>query len=168
MNRSKREEKNMAIAEGSAVPEAGGVIWADGPKPTTLADLFAGKKSILFGVPGAFTPTCSNLHLPSFNDKAQLDAKGIDQVVCMSTNDIFVMQAWNESAGAEHITMLADGNGDVTRALDLGLDASGFGLGFRCMRFAAVIDDGVITALNLEEEPGACELTTASGILERV
>ena len=158
----------MAIAEGSPVPDVGGVTWADGPKPITLPELFAGKKSILFGVPGAFTPTCSNLHLPSFNDKAQLDAKGIDQVVCMSTNDIFVLHSWNESAGAEHIQMLADGNGDITRALDLGLDASGFGLGFRCLRFAAVIDDGVITALNLEEEPAACDLTTAASILERV
>lgn len=159
----------MAIAEGSPVPEVTGTIWQDGPKPASLPELFKGKRSILFGVPGAFTPTCSNLHLPSFvADKAALDAKGIDQVVCMSTNDIFVLNAWNQAGGGDHITMLADGNGDITRALDLGLDASGFGLGFRCLRFAAFIEDGVIKALNLEENPGACEMTSAKGILERV
>ena len=159
----------MAIAEGSAVPEVGGTIWKDGPAPTTLGELFGGKKSILFGVPGAFTPTCSNLHLPTFvADKAALDAKGIEQVVCMSTNDIFVLQAWNEASGGDNVTMLADGNGDITRALNLGLDASGFGLGFRTARFAAYIDDGVIKALNLEENPATCETTSAKGILERI
>ncbi|HJN93832.1 MAG TPA: peroxiredoxin [Dehalococcoidia bacterium] len=159
----------MAIAEGSAVPDVGGTTWQEGPTPTSLSDLFAGKKSILFGVPGAFTPTCSNEHLPSFvNDKTALEAKSIDQVVCMATNDIFVMEAWNKANGGDNVTMLADGNGDITRALDLGLDASGFGLGFRCVRFAAYIEDGTIKALNQEENPGSCELTSAQGILERV
>lgn len=160
----------MAIAEGSPVPDVGGMIMKDGaPAPAKLADLVAGKKAVLFGVPGAFTPTCSNLHLPSFvQDQAALTAKGIDQVICMSTNDIFVLDAWNKASGGDNITMLADGNGDITRALDVGLDASGFGLGFRTARFAAYIEDGVIKALNLEANPASCDLTSAKGILERI
>ena len=159
----------MAIAEGSKVPaDVGGIVWKDGPTPVKLADLVAGKKSILFGIPGAFTPTCSNDHLPTFTKDAQaIVDKGIDQVICISTTDIFVLQAWNKASGGDNITMLADGNGDVTRALDLGLDASGLGLGFRTTRFAMLIDDGVVTALNVEGSPRECTVSTAQSILER-
>ncbi len=159
----------MAIAEGSKIPaDAGGIVWKDGPTPVKLADLVAGKKSILFGIPGAFTPTCSNQHLPTFaKDAEAIAGKGIDQVICISTNDIFVLEAWNKASGGENITMLADGNGDVTRALDLGLDASGLGLGFRTTRFAMLIDDGVVTALNVEDSPRECTVSSAQGILER-
>jgi peroxiredoxin len=163
--------REMPIAEGASIPaEAGGITWQDGkPAPTKLADLVAGKKAIIFGIPGAFTPTCSNQHLPSFaQNESALRAKGIDSVICVSTNDIFVLNAWNQASGAGHITMFADGNGDVTRALDLGLDASGNGLGFRTTRFAMFVDDGVVKALNVEEKPGTCDLSSADSILARV
>lgn len=160
----------MPIAEGDRIPaDASGTTWQDKPTPTPLAELVAGKKVIIFGIPGAFTPTCSNQHLPSFaQNQSALAAKGIDSVICMSTNDIFVLQAWNEASGASHITMFADGNGDVTRALDLGLDASGMGLGYRTTRFAMFVDDGVVKALQVEEKPGTCEVTSAESILTRV
>ena len=158
----------MPIAEGATIPaDASGRTMQDGkPEPTTLADLVAGKKAIVFGVPGAFTGTCTNQHLPSFaENEAALTAKGIDAVICMSTNDIFVLQAWNAAHGAEHITMLADGSGNLTRAMDLGLDLSGLGLGFRCTRFAMIVEGGVVKAVQLEESPGACAMTSASAIL---
>ena len=161
----------MPIAEGARIPaDAKGTALADGkPAPTALADLVAGKKAVIFGIPGAFTPTCSNQHLPSFaQNQSALADKGIDTVICMSTNDIFVLNAWNAASGADHITMFADGNGDVTRALDLGVDLGVAGLGFRTTRFAMVVDDGVVTALNVEESPGTCEVTSADGILSRV
>ncbi|MEE9278083.1 MAG: peroxiredoxin, partial [Dehalococcoidia bacterium] len=150
--------------------DVGGVIMEGGaPKPVKLSELVAGKKAIIFGIPGAFTPTCSNQHLPSFvNDAQALADKGIDSVICMSTNDIFVLQAWNQASGGENITMLADGNGDISRALDLGLDASALGLGFRTTRFAMYVEDGVVKALNVEESPRECTVSSAQGILERV
>ncbi len=141
----------------------------DGPAPTNLAELLGGKKSVLFGIPGAFTPTCTNQHLPSYvNDAAALQAKGIEQVICMSTNDIFVLDAWNKANGGSSVTMLADGSGDITRALDLGLDLSARGMGYRTTRFAMVVDDGVVQALNIEESPAACTVSSAQAILERV
>ena len=118
----------------------------------------------MFGVPGAYTGTCTNQHLPSFaENQAALTEKGIDTVICMSTNDISVLDAWNAAHGAEHITMLADGNGDITRALDLGVDLSVVGMGFRTRRFAMFVDDGVVKALNVEESPATCGITSASG-----
>ena len=159
----------MPIAEGAAIPEARGTVMSGGrPGPASLSELTAGKKTVLFGVPGAFTPTCTNDHLPTFAVAAdQLAAAGIEQTICMSTNDIFVLEAWNAAHGAEHITMLADANGDITRALDVGLDLGGLGLGFRCTRFAAILEDGQVKALQTEENPGACALTSAAAILER-
>ncbi|MXY79493.1 MAG: peroxiredoxin [Chloroflexi bacterium] len=161
----------MPIAEGDTVPaDASGTTMQDGkPSATTLAGLVAGKKAVVFGVPGAYTGTCTNQHLPSFaENQAALTEKGIDTVICMSTNDISVLDAWNAAHGAEHITMLADGNGDITRALDLGVDLSVVGMGFRTRRFAMFVDDGVVKALNVEESPATCGITSASGILERV
>ena len=161
----------MPIAEGASIPaDASGMTFQDGkPAPTALADLVAGKRAIVFGIPGAFTGTCTNQHLPSFaQNQEALSAKGIEAVICMSTNDISVLSAWNAAHGAESITMFADGNGDVTRALDLGVDLSVAGMGFRTRRFAMYVDDGVVKALNVEEKPGVCEISSATGILERV
>ena len=156
----------MAIAEGSAVPEAGGVIWADGPKPTTLAELFAGKKSILFGVPGAFTPTCSAQHLPGYIARAaDLRAKGVDAVACVSVNDAFVMDAWGVDRGAaDDVLMLADGNGDFAKAVGLDFDGSGIGFGTRSQRYALVANDGVVEVLAVEE-PMKFDVSSAEAIL---
>jgi peroxiredoxin len=161
----------MPIAEGDTVPaDAAGRTLQDGsPEPTTLAELVAGKRAIVFGVPGAYTGTCTNQHLPSFAaNQAALTDKNIDAVICMSTNDISVLSAWNDAHGADHITMLADGNGEITRALDLGVDLSVVGMGFRTRRFAMFVEDGVVKALNVEESPATCGITSATGILERV
>lgn len=158
----------MPIMEGSEIPKGlqGTVMGDEGPKPMDLTELFAGKKTVLFGVPGAFTPTCSNDHLPSYvNAEKSLEEKGIDQVVCMSTNDIFVLNAWNGINGGDNIKMLADGSGEITRALDLGLDLNTRGMGFRTTRFSMIIDDNVVVAMNIEEAPGTCTLTSADELL---
>jgi len=146
------------------------MTFQDGkPAPTALAELVAGKRAIVFGIPGAFTGTCTNQHLPSFaQNQEALSAKGIETVICMSMNDISVLSAWNAAHGAASITMFADGNGDVTRALDLGVDLSVAGMGFRTRRFAMFVENGVVKALNVEEKPGICEISSATGILERV
>ena len=160
----------MPIAEGDRIPtEAGGITWQDGkPSPTKLTDLVAGKKAIVFGIPGAFTPTCTNDHLPSFaQSEAALHEKGIEVVICLSMNDIFVLNAWNAAGGAPHVTMFADGNGEVTRALDLGLNLEAAGLGTRTARFAMVVEDGVVRALNVEEKAGTCDVSSAGSILAR-
>jgi glutaredoxin/glutathione-dependent peroxiredoxin len=130
------------------------------------AEIFKGKKMILFGLPGAFTPTCSKEHLPSYVARAHdLRAKGIDGVVCMATNDHWVMRAWADEHGAEgKVDMLADGNGELTRALGLEVDLGGAKLGPRCRRFVAVLDDGVFT--KIEVEPGkGIEVTGADACL---
>ena len=136
----------MPIAAGDSLPDVNGTVIADGrPGPVNVRELVGDKKTVIFGVPGAFTPTCTNDHLPTFAASAdQLAAAGIEQTICMSTNDIFVLQAWNAAHGADHIVMLADGSGDITRAMDIGLDLSGLGLGFRCTRFAMLVEGGVV------------------------
>jgi peroxiredoxin len=140
------------------------VMGAEGPTGLSTEDLFAGKKVVLFAVPGAFTPTCSAAHLPGFVVHVdEIKAKGVDTVACMSVNDVFVMHAWGQSANAEHIQMLADGNGTFTEALGLVLDGSGFGMGARSQRFAMIVDDGVVTLLNVDA--GALEGSSAEAIL---
>lgn len=126
---------------------------ADGPKPMTTADVFAGKTVALFAVPGAFTPTCSARHLPSFRDKAaELQAKGIDAIACTAVNDPFVMGAWaKDQATGESILMLSDGNGDFARAVGLEFDGAKFGMGKRSMRYSMLVKDGVVEKLNVEE-----------------
>jgi peroxiredoxin len=143
-----------------------GVMGADGPGSISTDELFAGKKVVLFAVPGAFTPTCSVKHLPGFVEQAAaIKAKGIDTVGCMSVNDVFVMSAWGKSQSADGtVLMLADGNGDYTRALGLELDASGFGMGTRSKRFSAIIEDGVLKRLNIEPG-GEFGLSSADTIL---
>jgi len=160
----------MSINVGDRIPEGEfSVMGSDGPQKVTTADLFDGKKVVLFAVPGAFTPTCSVKHLPGFVDQAAaIKAKGVDTVACMSVNDVFVMSAWGKSASAtDSVLMLADGNGVYAKALGLELDASGFGMGTRAKRFSAIIDDGVVTSLNIEP-PGEFGLSSAETILEQL
>ena len=155
----------MTIQVGDKIP-AGmfTVMGAEGPTGLSTEDLFAGKKVVLFAVPGAFTPTCSAAHLPGFVVHVdEIKAKGVDTVACMSVNDVFVMHAWGQSANAEHIQMLADGNGTFTEALGLVLDGSGFGMGACSQRFAMIVDDGVVTLLNVDA--GALEGSSAEAIL---
>jgi peroxiredoxin len=132
----------------------------------TTDELFGGKKVVLFAVPGAFTPTCSNQHLPGYVENADaLKAKGVDEIICLSVNDAFVMGAWGEDRGTgDKVRMIADGNGDLTKALGLEMDGSGIGFGLRCQRFAAIIDDGTVTKLAVEA-PGKFEVSAADAIL---
>ncbi|MDG1311257.1 MAG: peroxiredoxin [Porticoccaceae bacterium] len=155
----------MTIQVGDKIPVGMfTVMGAEGPTGLSTADLFGGKKVVLFAVPGAFTPTCSAAHLPGFVVHVDdIKAKGVDTVACMSVNDVFVMHAWGQSANAEHIQMLADGNGTFTEALGLVLDGTGFGMGARSQRFAMVVDDGDVTLLNVDA--GALEASSAEAIL---
>jgi peroxiredoxin len=127
-------------------------MTADGPRELGTNELFAGKRVLLFSVPGAFTPTCDKKHLPGYIGQIeQLRAKGIDTVACMAVNDVFVMNAWGKSAGADgKVLMLADGNGDYVRALGLELDATGFGMGLRGQRFALLVRNGVAERVDVE------------------
>ena len=144
----------MTIKIGDRLPNATfGTPTPDGPKPVSTDDVFKGKTVALFAVPGAFTPTCSARHLPGFRDHLEdLKAKGIDTVACVSVNDAFVMGAWAKSQeiDGQEIIMLADGNGDFTRAIGLTLDGSGFGMGERSQRYSMLIKDGVVEQLNVE------------------
>jgi len=158
----------MSISVGAKVPDATFMHMTDkGPQPITTAELFNGKKVVVFAVPGAFTPTCSNQHLPGFVQQADaLKKKGIDTIACVSVNDAFVMGAWgkDQQVGSK-VLMLADGNGDFTKALGLGLDASGFGMGQRSARYAMIVDNGVVKYLGKEQNPGAVAETGAEKIL---
>lgn len=157
----------MTISAGDRMPEGNfGIMSADGPGSISTEELCAGKKVVLFAVPGAFTPTCSMSHLPGYIEHAgALKAKGVDTIACMAVNDVFVMDAWGKdrSAGAD-VLMLADGNGDITQALGLELDASGFGMGQRSQRFALVIDDGIVSQVHVEA-PGEFKVSAAEAVL---
>ena len=157
----------MAIKEGDKLPEATMHIMSDGrPQAVTTADLFAGKKVVAFAVPGAFTPGCSQVHLPGYVVNAdKLKAKGVDSIVCISVNDAFVMGSWGQAQNAEELNMVGDGNGDFTRALGLEMDGSGFGLGTRSQRYAMIVNDGTVTKLAVEA-PGKIEASTAEAMLE--
>ena len=146
-----------------------GTMTDSGPGAISSDDLFSGKKVVLFSVPGAFTPTCSNNHLPGFVDHADaLRAKGVDTIACTAVNDVFVMDAWGKDRGVEDkVVMLADGNGEYVKALGLELDATGFGMGLRGERFAIVVDDGVATHVAVEA-PGSFEVSSAEAILEKL
>ena len=159
----------MAINVGDHLPSVPLTLATpDGPQPTTSDEFFKGKKVALFAVPGAFTPTCSARHLPSYVDKAaELKAKGIDEIVGTSVNDAFVMGAWNQHQGSEDITMLADGNGEFAKAVGLTMDGSKFGMGTRSQRYSMVVNDGVVEQLNVEA-PGAYEASSAEHMLEQM
>ncbi|HSS63087.1 MAG TPA: peroxiredoxin, partial [Gammaproteobacteria bacterium] len=138
----------------------------DGPKPITTDDLFKGKKVVLFALPGAFTPTCSASHLPGFVVNAdKIKAKGVDEVVCLSVNDAFVMDAWGKMQNAEEIHMVADGNADFARAVGLELDLTARGMGVRLQRFAMIVEDGVVKRINIEA-PGKFEVSSAEKMME--
>ena len=157
----------MTISVGDRMPEGSfGLMTGDGPGSISNDELFSGKKVVLFAVPGAFTPTCSMSHLPGYVEHAgEILAKGIDTIACMSVNDVFVMDAWGKDRDTgDKVLMLADGNGDYTQALGLGLDASGFGMGQRSQRFAIVIDDGVVAQLHVEA-PGEFKVSAADSVL---
>ena len=157
----------MAIQEGEKLPAATLHMMQEGkPSAVSTDDLFAGKKVVLFAVPGAFTPTCSQAHLPGYVVNADtIKAKGVDSIVCLSVNDAFVMDAWGQNANAESLLMVGDGNGDFTKALGLEMDGSGFGLGTRSQRYAMIVDDGTVTKLAVED-PGQFEVSAAEAILE--
>jgi peroxiredoxin len=143
----------MALQVGDHVPEATFMTFgADGPAPITSDQIFKGKTVALFAVPGAFTPTCSAKHVPGFKaHAAEFRDKGVDTIACVSVNDVFVMKAWGENQNAgDDIVMLADGNGDFTRAMGLEMDGSRFGMGLRSQRYSALVKDGVITEINVE------------------
>lgn len=145
----------MTIQVGDKIPSVTlQVMGADGPKAVTTDEIFAGKKVVLFAVPGAFTPGCSNTHMPGFIVNADnIKAKGVDEIVCTAVNDVFVMSAWGRDQNAEHITMLADGNGELASAMGLVMDMSGFKLGsLRSKRYAMIVNDGVIELLNVDEK----------------
>lgn len=144
----------MTVQVGDKIPAgAFHVMGEKGPEPLSTDAIFPGKKVVLFAVPGAFTPGCSLTHLPGFVANAdKIKAKGVDSIVCMAVNDAFVMDAWGKDQNAEEIIMAADGNGDYAKALGLELDASGFGMGTRCKRFAMIVEDGTITTLNIDEK----------------
>jgi len=157
----------MTIQVGDRIPSATLMkAGAEGPQPVDTDSYFAGRKVALFSVPGAFTPTCSARHLPSFVDKHdELKAKGVDEIACVAVNDAFVLQAWAQQSGADgKVTMLADGNGDFAGALGLTMDASKFGMGQRGQRWSAIVDDGVVTELNVEA-PGAFSVSSADYML---
>lgn len=157
----------MAIQQGDKIPSCTlKVMGEKGPEDITTDSIFNGKKVVMFAVPGAFTPGCSVTHLPGFVVNAdKIKAKGVDTIVCLSVNDAFVMGAWGDSQNAEELLMLADGNGELTSALGLELDGSGFGLGTRSQRYSMIVDNGTITALNVEPGPGI-EASSADAILE--
>jgi peroxiredoxin len=159
----------MTIQVGDRLPDVPlSIATSDGPKPTTSGEFFSGKRVALFAVPGAFTPTCSARHLPSYVDKASdLKGQGIDEIACISVNDPFVMGAWNKQDGSEDITMLADGNGAFSDAVGLTFDGSKFGMGKRSQRYSMIVNDGVVEQLNVEQ-PGEYRASSAENMLDQL
>ena len=156
----------MTISVGDRIPPTTlQTMGENGPAPISTDEIFRGKKVVLFAVPGAFTPGCSMTHLPGYVVNAdKLLAAGVDTIACLSVNYAFVMDAWGKAQNAEHILMLADGNGDFTTALGLELDGTGFGMGLRSQRYAMIVDDGTVTVLNVETGPGV-DVSSAETIL---
>ncbi|MBX2825576.1 MAG: peroxiredoxin [Gammaproteobacteria bacterium] len=157
----------MSIAVGDKIPEITlQKLGENGPEDITTAEIFNGKKVVLFAVPGAFTPTCSNAHLPSFVIKAdEIKAKGVDTIVCLAVNDAFVMGAWGQQQNAEHLLMVADGMAEFTKAIGTELDLSARGLGVRSDRYAMIVDNGVVTHF-AREQPREFEVSSAEAILD--
>jgi peroxiredoxin len=158
----------MTIKVGDRLPEAKfTVMGPNGPKPATTDEVFRGKKVALFAVPGAFTPTCSEQHLPGFVDSADaILKKGVATIACTAVNDVFVLNAWSKARAADgKIMMLADGNADFAKALGLEIDLAGFGLGTRSKRYAMIVDDGIVKYLAVEDSPPQHEKATAAKLL---
>ena len=159
------------IKVGDRLPEAKfRVMSAEGPQWKTTDDVFKGKKVALFAVPGAFTPTCSNLHMPSFvQNAAAFKTKGVDTIAVTGVNDVFVMEAWKKTSGAEgKVDFLADGNGEFAKAIGMDFDGSGNGLGVRSKRYSMLVQDGVVKSFNIEEAPGKCEVSGGGTLLAQV
>jgi cytochrome c peroxidase len=144
-------------------------MGAEGPEPVALADKVKGRKVVIFAVPGAFTPTCHSAHVPSFvRTKDQFDAKGVDEIICVSVNDPFVMKAWGEATGATAagITMLADPQSEFTKAIGMDFDAPPAGLMGRSLRYAMIADDGKVSVMQAEENPGVCDVSGGESLLD--
>ena len=156
----------MAIKVGDKIPAVTLThMTPDGPKEITTGELFGGKKVVLFALPGAFTPTCSNSHLPGFVVNAdKIKATGVDEIVCLSVNDAFVMDAWGKAQNAEEIHMVGDGNAEFAKATGLDLDLTSRLMGVRLTRFSMIVEDGVVKHLNVEE-PGKFEVSSAENIM---
>ena len=160
----------MTVQVGDRIPSATLMtMTGDGPQQVKTDDFFAGKTVALFAVPGAFTPTCSAKHLPGFKEKAgELQAKGVDKIACVSVNDAFVMGAWGQDQGVkDEVALLADGNGDFTKALGLEMDGSKFGMGSRSQRYSMIVEDGVVKSLNVEQA-GEFRVSSADYLLEQL
>ena len=160
----------MTIKIGDSLPTATFMtMTSEGPRPISVDDIFKGKTVAVLALPGAFTPTCSARHLPGYKDQAEaFKAKGVDQIVCISVNDVFVMGAWAKDQGiSDEVTLLADGNGDFTRAIGLDFDGSKFGMGLRSQRYSMVVKDGVVDKLNVEEG-GEFRVSAADYLLEQI
>ncbi len=161
----------MTIKPGDKLPDATLMHLTDaGPAPISTEELFGGKTVALFAVPGAFTPTCSNQHLPGFIEKSEeLRAAGVDTIVCMSVNDAFVMGAWGQQQGATgKVMMVGDGNAELTQKMGLSVDSSGFGMGTRSVRFSMIVRDGVLETLNIEQNPGQAVDSGAENLLSQL
>ena len=161
----------MAIKVGDRLPEATFKrLTAEGLRDVTTAELCAGKRVVLFAVPGAFTPTCSVQHLPGYAAKADaFRAKGVDTIACVAVNDAFVLDAWARANGVgDKVVMLADGNGAFAKAIGLDLDASALGLGLRSQRYAMLVEDGLVKDLRVEESPGMVDVSGADVVLASV
>ncbi len=156
----------MTISVGDRLPDVElRTMTPDGPSVVKSGDVLGTGRVVLFAVPGAFTPGCSNVHLPGFVERAdELKAKGVTTIACVAVNDPFVMDAWGKAHGVgDDILLLSDGNGDFTAAMGLELDGSGFGLGTRSKRYAAIVEDGVLTSLDVDET--GIDLSTCSNVL---
>lgn len=160
----------MTIKVGDKIPDTTlRTMTSDGPKEISTSEIFNGKKVVLFAVPGAFTPGCSMTHLPGFVVHFDdIKSKGVDTVACVAVNDAFVMGAWSDAQNAENLLMLADASGEFAKSLDLELDLSGHGLGVRSKRYSMIVDNGVVTHLNVEPSGAGIEVSTAERILEQL
>lgn len=159
----------MTLATGDSLPEATlSRMGAEGPEQVELSSLTQGRKVVIFAVPGAFTPTCHSAHVPSFiRTKADFDAKGVDEIVCISVNDPFVLKAWGDATGATEagLTLLADGTGAYTKAVGMDFDAPPVGLMGRSKRYAMLVEDGKVSILHVEEGPGVCDVSAGEALL---
>ncbi|UWR22728.1 peroxiredoxin [Sulfitobacter sp. S190] len=160
----------MPISQGDTLPDATLVeMGAEGPAQVKMSDKTAGRKVVIFAVPGAFTPTCHSAHMPSFvRTKDDFAAKGVDEIICVSCNDPFVMQAWGEATGAQEagITMLGDASSEFTKAIGMDFDAPPAGLVARSKRYAMLVEDGKVSLLQAEENPGVCEVSGGESLLD--
>lgn len=161
----------MTIKVGDKLPDSTlRTLTAEGPKPVKTGEFFKGRKVVLFAVPGAFTGTCHKQHMPSFLEHAdKIKAKGVAEVACVAVNDPFVLDAWGKALGtAGKVTLLSDGNAEFSKALGMTFDGSGFGLGTRSKRYAMLVQDGTVKALEVEESPGQCTVSSAPSFLAKI